>query len=144
MDRTIRLWVVPSARATIADGRDRQIRTGDLLLAKPDRAGSSPATAGNGQVEAAAALSVLVRWGPAKTAMNGTAVARQAALLGSFSEHLVELGDSASRVLQQRVHERTQRGGVEHVVRNVTVTEVSMWPDPIWPDCARPHRQVWQ
>jgi hypothetical protein len=65
-------------------------------------------------------------------------------VLGLFSEHLVELGGSTSRVFHQRIHERTQSRRVKHVVRNVTLTEVSMWPDPIWPDRASPHRQVRQ
>src|SRR5687768_11493264 len=65
-------------------------------------------------------------------------------LLGLFSEHLDELGGSMSRMLQQRIHEWTQRRRVEHVVWNRTVAEVSVRPDSIWPDGACPHRQVRQ
>jgi hypothetical protein len=45
---------------------------------KPDRAGSSPAEAGNGAGRVAVALSGIVRWGSVRTAMNGTIVARPA------------------------------------------------------------------
>src|SRR5215216_2869542 len=47
MGRTACLWVVPSARRP-SWWWDRQIRTGDLLLAKPDRALLSPVKMGNG------------------------------------------------------------------------------------------------
>jgi hypothetical protein len=55
--------------------------------------------------------------------------------LGSFSEHFIELGDSTSRVLYQRVHERTERPRVENIVRHKTVKFSSMWPlltSPQW------------
>ena len=63
MGRTIYLWVVHQ----LGDHSwwwDRQIRTGDLLLAKLNRALLSPVKWETAQVEAASALSVGVRSGP--------------------------------------------------------------------------------
>jgi hypothetical protein len=66
----------PLQPGTGSAGRARQGRSkpgaSDSLLPKPDRPGWSPATAGTAQVEVAVALSVIVRWGPARTAVSGT------------------------------------------------------------------------
>jgi hypothetical protein len=51
-------------------------RPADPLLPKPDRPRSSPAEGDAAQVDAASALSVVVRSGPVETAVNGTPVAR--------------------------------------------------------------------
>jgi hypothetical protein len=48
----------------------------DYLLAKPDRAGASPAKTVKAQVEVVVVLSVGVRSGPLATVVNGTLVAR--------------------------------------------------------------------
>jgi hypothetical protein len=51
-----------SALSTVQIEGSRRVRA-DHLLAKPDRPAWSPATARNGAVEVAVALSVIVRWG---------------------------------------------------------------------------------
>jgi hypothetical protein len=48
----------------------------DLLLAKPDRALVPPVRMGNCAGRARGALSVVIRWGPFRTSVNGTLVAR--------------------------------------------------------------------
>ena len=48
------------------------------MSTKPDRAVSLPAKKRTTQVEGPGALSVVVRWGPVRTVVNGTLVARSA------------------------------------------------------------------
>jgi hypothetical protein len=55
---------------------DHSVGRSDLLLAKPDRAGASPAKTVKAQVEVVVVLSVGVRSGPLATVVNGTLVAR--------------------------------------------------------------------
>jgi hypothetical protein len=108
---------------------DRQIRTGDLLLAKPDRAGSSPATAGN---DAGRARRGIVRdnpLGPVGTAVNGTVVARPARTtnVGTLRRWL-QLSQRVRSVLGDHCIVARARRGSRQVAERYQLRS----PTPLW------------